>query len=303
MRLYVLGAEGQIARSLREAAASSCDIQIGCGSRPNVDILRADLVEKAIVDFSPSIVINPAAYTAVDQAEAEPDLAFAVNRDGASIVAKAANRLGIPIIHLSTDYVFDGKKNNSYIESDAVGPQGVYARSKLAGEQAVAAANVCNVILRTSWVYSPFGKNFVRTIMQLTANRDRLRVVDDQLGCPTYAPDLADAILSIARKIGSTGWQQRFAGVTHVAGPDAVTWCTFARKIARVAKKNDGPEIAVDAISTADYPTAAKRPMNSRLCCDRLAAIFDVRLPPLDCSLERCIKRLLGTQHQQRSTS
>ena len=294
MRLYVFGTEGQVARSLREAATGSCDIEIGCGSRPTVDILRADLVEKAIAEFSPTMVINPAAYTAVDQAEAEPDLAFAINRDGAGIVAKAANRLGIPVVHLSTDYVFDGKKNDSYIESDAVGPQGVYGQSKLAGEQAVAAANECNVILRTSWVYSAFGGNFVRTIMRLSAERDRLSVVDDQLGCPTYAPDLADAILSIARQIVSTGWQKRFAGVTHVAGPDAVTWHTFAQKIVGVAKKNGGHEMAIDAISTADYQTAAKRPMNSRLRCDRLATIFGVRLPPLDSSLERCIKRLLA---------
>jgi len=297
LRLYVFGAEGQIARSLREAAAASCDIEIGCGFRPNVDILRADLVEKAIAEFSPNIVVNPAAYTAVDQAEAEPDLAFAVNRDGAGIVAKAANRLGIPVVHLSTDYVFDGNKNDSYVEGDAVGPQGVYGQSKLAGEEAVTAANERNIILRTSWVYSPFGKNFVRTIMRLSAERDRLSVVDDQLGCPTYAPDLADTILSIARKIDSTGWQRCFAGVTHAAGPDAVTWCNFARKIVSVARKNGGPEIAVDAISTAEYPTAAKRPRNSCLCGDRLATTFNIRLPPLDCSLERCIKRLLGTQH------
>jgi dTDP-4-dehydrorhamnose reductase len=297
VRLYVFGAEGQIARSLREAAANSCDIQIRSCSRTNVDIRRADLVENAIAEFSPSIVINPAAYTAVDQAEAEPDLTFAINRDGAGIVAKAARRLGIPIVHLSTDYVFDGQKKDRYTESDAVGPQGVYGQSKLAGEQAVAAANECNVILRTSWVYSPFGNNFVRTIMRLSADRDRLRVVDDQLGCPTYAPDLADAILTIARKIGSAGWQNHFAGVTHVAGPDAVTWYVFAQRIVSMAKQMGGPEMAIDSISTADYPTAAKRPMNSRLCCDRLANIFNVRLPPLDSSLERCIKRLLGTQH------
>jgi dTDP-4-dehydrorhamnose reductase len=133
--------------------------------------------------------------------------------------------------------------------------------------------------------------------MRLSADRDRLRVVNDQLGCPTYAPDLADAILAIARKLGSTTWQKRFAGVTHVAGPDAVTWYTFAQKIVSVVKQNGGPDMAVDPISTADYPTAAKRPMNSRLCCDRLATMFNVRLPPLDSSLERCVKRLLGAQH------
>ena len=297
MRLYVIGAEGQIARSLREAAANNPDIEIGCGARPSVDILRPELVEKALTEFSPNIVINPAAYTAVDRAEAEPDLAFAINRRGAGIVAAAANRLGIPIVHLSTDYVFDGKKDGSYIESDPVGPQGVYGQSKLAGEQAVAAANECNVILRTSWVYAPFGNNFVRTIMRLSTGRERLRVVDDQVGCPTYAPDIADAILTIARKIGFSGWQKRFAGVTHVAGPDAVTWHTFAQKIISVAKKSGGPDVVVDAISTADYPTDAERPMNSRLCCERLATIFDVRLPPLEHSLEQCIKRLLGAQH------
>ena len=291
MRLYVFGAEGQVARSLREAATGSSNIEIGFSSRSNVDIRRADLVEKAIAEFSPTIVINPAAYTAFDIAEAEPDLCFAINCAGAGIVAKATNQLGIPIIHLSTDYVFDGQKHDSYIESDAVGPQGVYGQSKLAGEQAVAAANERNVILRTSWVYSPFGSNFVRTIMRLSADRDRLQVVNDQLGCPTYAPDLADAILAIARELGSTGWQKRFAGVTHVAGPDAVTWYTFA------AKQNGGLDMALDPIFTADYPTAAKRPMNSRLCCDRLATIFNLRLPPLDSSLERCVKRLLGAQH------
>jgi dTDP-4-dehydrorhamnose reductase len=290
VRLYVFGAEGQVARSLREAA-------IGSSSRSNVDIRRADLVEKAIAEFSPTIVINPAAYTAVDKAEAESDLCFAINCAGAGIVAKATNQLGIPIIHLSTDYVFDGQKHDRYIESDAVGPQGVYGQSKLAGEQAVAAANERNVILRTSWVYSPFGSNFVRTIMRLSADRDRLQVVNDQLGCPTYAPDLADAILAIARKVGSTTWQKRFSAVTHVAGPDAVTWYTFAQKIVSVAKQNGGPDMALDPIFTADYPTAAKRPMNSRLFCDRLATIFNVRLPPLDSSLERCVKRLLGAQH------
>jgi dTDP-4-dehydrorhamnose reductase len=153
MRIYVFGATGQIARSLREAASSNVDIEIGCGARSNIDIRSADQVERALAEFSPSIVINPAAYTAVDRAEAESDLAFAINRDGAGVVAKAASRLGIPIIHLSTDYVFDGMKDGSYDESDAVGPQGVYGRSKLAGEKVVGETNERNVILRTSWVF------------------------------------------------------------------------------------------------------------------------------------------------------
>ena len=272
-------------------------MKVGCAGRPEIDILRPDLVEKALAAFSPDIVINPAAYTAVDRAEFEPDLAFAVNRDGAANVAVAAARIGIPVVHLSTDYVFDGHKDGWYVETDAVAPVGVYGRSKLAGEVAVAAANDRHIILRTSWVYAPFGNNFVRTMLRLSGERDRLRVVSDQIGCPTYAPDIAAAIMTIARQIGSSGWQKQFAGVTHLAGPDEVTWCDFAREIMRLCEIKNGRHVAVDAISTADYPTAAYRPANSRLCCDRLASIFGIHLPPLEKSLEKCLERLLGAQH------
>jgi dTDP-4-dehydrorhamnose reductase len=296
MRLFVVGNEGQVARSLREAAPNNPDLVISCSRRPDVDILRPDLVEKALLAFAPDIVINPAAYTAVDRAESETELAFAVNRDGAGIVAAAAARLGIPIVHLSTDYVFDGKKEGPYVETDTVAPSNVYGRSKLAGECAVAAANDRHVILRTSWVYAPFGNNFVRTMLRLSADRDRLTVVDDQVGCPTFAPDIAVAIMTIVRKIASSGWQERLAGVTHLAGPDELTWCGFARQIMRIREQRGSRSVAVDAISTTAYPTAADRPANSRLCCDRLASIFDVRLPPLERSLEKCLERLMDAQ-------
>jgi dTDP-4-dehydrorhamnose reductase len=294
VRLYVFGIEGQIARALREAATEYPDVVFGYGGRPEVDILRPELVEKALAAFLPDIVINPAAYTAVDRAESEPDLAFAINRDGADNVAAAAARLGIPIIHLSTDYVFDGKKQGKYVETDRVAPMGVYGQSKLAGESAVAAANSRHIIFRTSWVYAPYGNNFLRTMLRLSANRDSLTVVDDQVGCPTYAPDIADTILAVARKIDAPGWKQSFAGVTHLAGPDEVSWYGFARKIMRLSEARTARSVAVDAISTAAYPTAAHRPANSRLCCDRLASIFDIRLPPLESSLENCLERLLG---------
>ena len=201
MRVFVFGAEGQIARSLRETATRHRDIEIGHSAHADVDIRRADLVEKALDEFSPGIVVNPAAYTAVDKAEAEPEPAFAINRDGAGIVAAAAKRRGIPVIHLSTDYVFDGSKDGGYVETDPVDPQGVYGRSKLAGEHAVAEANDRHIILRTSWIYAAFGNNFVRTMIRLSAGGKPLRVVDDQIGCPTYAPDVADAILTIAGRI------------------------------------------------------------------------------------------------------
>lgn len=296
MRLYIVGTDGQVARSLREAAIQHPDIVMGCGGRPDVDILRPDLVEKAFLAFSPDMVINPAAYTAVDRAEAEPELAFATNRDGAGIVATAAARLGVPILHLSTDYVFDGKKESPYIETDPVRPESVYGRSKLEGEYAVAAANQRHIILRTAWVYSPFGNNFVRTMLRLSTQRDRLTVVDDQVGCPTFAPDIAAAILVIARKIYLSGWNEKFAGVTHIAGPDEVTWFDFARQIMRLSERTRRHSVTVEPISSKDYPSAAIRPANSRLCCDRLASVFNIRMPPLGRSLEECLGVLLGTQ-------
>jgi dTDP-4-dehydrorhamnose reductase len=297
VRVYVFGSEGQIARSLRDAAARHSDIKIGYSAHRDVSILHPDLVEKALNDFSPDIVVNPAAYTSVDKAEVEPEMAFAVNRDGARIVAAAARRLRLPVIHLSTDYVFDGKKNGSYVESDPVDPQSVYGLSKLEGEYAVAAANERHIILRTSWVYASFGANFVRTIVRISSSGQPLRIVDDQIGCPTYASDVADAVLAIARRIEIAGWRARFAGITHLAGPDALTWYSFARMIVGIARNYGGDDPTVEPITTADFPTTAKRPQNSRLCCDRLAELFDVRLPPLEHSLDRCIRRLLDTRN------
>jgi dTDP-4-dehydrorhamnose reductase len=294
MRLYVIGANGQVARSLREAAIEDSQITVACGARPDVDILCPDLVEKALVAFKPDIVINPAAYTAVDRAETEPHIALAVNRDGASNVATIANRLNLPVIHFSTDYVFDGKKNGSYVETDRTNPRSVYGNSKLEGERAVAAANARHIILRTSWVYAPFASNFVRTVLRLSSDRNRLSIVDDQIGCPTYAPDVANATLAIARKVICSGWQTQFKGVTHLAGPDEVTWCAFARQIIQTSEKMGARFVPVDAITTANYPTAATRPANSRLNCDRLSAVFDIRLPPLETSLEKCLERLLA---------
>jgi dTDP-4-dehydrorhamnose reductase len=293
MRLYVVGAEGQVARSLREAAALDKKIVFSYGARPDVDLLRPSSIEKAIADFRPDVVINPAAYTAVDKAETEPELAFAINRDGARVVAAAAAVQGAVIIHLSTDYVFDGKKESAYVESDQVNPQGVYGRSKLEGELAVAETDPRHIVLRTSWVYSPFGNNFVRTMLRLAAERDRLRVVDDQLGCPTYAPDIAGAILSIARLATNSGWKSAFAGVTHLAGPDALTWWGFAREIINQAAERGARLVPVDPISTLEYPTPAVRPANSCLSTARLQAVFDIRLPRMRSSLEDCLGRLL----------
>jgi dTDP-4-dehydrorhamnose reductase len=296
MRLYVIGSEGQVARSLREAAAINPDVTIGCSSRSRVDLLRTELIEQALSEFSPDLVVNPAAYTAVDRAEAEPDLAYSINCEGARAVAAAAKRLNVPVIHLSTDYVFDGRKPTPYVESDATSPQSVYGRSKLAGEIAVASANDRHVILRTSWVYAPYGSNFVRTILRLSSERDQLRIVDDQIGCPTYAPDIADAIIAVAQQIANSGWKPLFGGVTHLAGPDAVSWFEFSKRIVLDLATRQNCRTVVEAISTKDYPTAAVRPANSRLNCDRLHSVFGLRLPHLSQSLQKCLDRLFSTQ-------
>jgi dTDP-4-dehydrorhamnose reductase len=293
MRVYVIGGEGQVARSLREAATGRADIVFGFSSRAEVDLLNPASVDRALAAFRPDVVINPAAYTAVDKAESEPDQAFAINRDGAGAVAAAAVVCGAPVIHFSTDYVYDGTKPVPYVESDPVAPQGVYGASKLAGEQAVAAANPKHVVLRTAWVYAPFGANFVRTMLRLATERDRLRVVDDQVGCPTYAPDIAEAVLAIAARIAGQRWRPEHAGVTHLAGPDALSWCGFAREIVGQAALRGGRSVPVDAIATADYPTPAARPANSRLATARLADVFDIRLQSLETSLANCLDRLL----------
>jgi dTDP-4-dehydrorhamnose reductase len=292
MRLYVIGAEGQVARSLREAAGLHEDIVFGFGARPDVDLLYPNSIETAVARFRPDVVINPAAYTAVDRAESDPSQAYAVNRDGARAAAVAAANQGAPIIHLSTDYVFDGNKNGAYVESDPVAPQGIYGRSKLEGELAVAEVDPRHVVLRTSWIYAPFGSNFVRTMLRLATERDRLRVVDDQIGCPTYAPDIASAIIAIARKLKDPGWHPEFAGVTHLAGPDALTWCAFAREIIRASVERGGRSVPVDPITTSDYPTPASRPANSQLSTERLEAMFGIRLPPMKSSLANCLDRL-----------
>jgi dTDP-4-dehydrorhamnose reductase len=293
MRLYVIGGHGQVARSLREAVARHNEIVFGCGQRPDVDLMHPPSVARALAEFRPDIVVNPAAYTAVDKAESEPDQAFALNRDGAGVVAAAAADRGIPVIHLSTDYVFDGTKAAAYVESDPVNPRSIYGRSKLEGEMAVAAANPRHIVLRTSWVFAPFGTNFVRTMLRLAAERDSLRVVDDQTGCPTYAPDIATAVVRIANQVMTEGWQAQFAGVTHLAGPDALTWFAFANAIIAAAALRGGRSVPISSIATSDYPTPAQRPANSRLSSARLASVFDIRLPPLERSLANCLDRLL----------
>lgn len=291
MRLLIAGAQGQLARAMIELAPAAADVTAFAVGRPALDLTAPASVLSALADFKPDVIVNAAAYTAVDRAEQEPEAAMALNADGPARLAEAAARRGAVLIHISTDCVFDGTKPTPYVEDDPTAPLSAYGRSKLAGEDAVRAAAERHIILRTSWVFSPYGTNFVRTMLRMAQERDEVRVVDDRVGCPTYAPHLAAAILGVARAVTSGDGRDAW-GTYHAAGTGAVTWCGFAREIMRLSAARGGPSVPVVPITTAEYPTAAARPVNSRLDCSKLARDLGISLPPWQTGLEDCIREL-----------
>lgn len=276
MRLAVTGKNGQVVSALQALAGPGLEI-VALG-RPELDLARPDTVFKALREAKPDVVVSAAAYTAVDKAESEPDIAFAVNRDGAKAVARAANDIGVPVIHISTDYVFDGTKTTAYVENDPTGPASVYGRSKLEGEQAVSESTDNYAVLRTAWVYSEYGSNFVKTMLRLSESRDEINVVADQFGCPTSANDIAIAIVSIAKRL-ATDPSAHLRGVFHMSGTGETNWAGFAKEIFAFSAKNGGKSIVVNDITTAQYPTPARRPTNSRLDCCKLEEVYGIRLP------------------------
>jgi len=293
MRLIVTGTQGQVARSLLERAPAH-DVELRLVGRPELDLTDERSVAEGLAEWRADAVVNAAAYTAVDRAETEEDLATRVNGAGAGFVAAAARARGVPVIHISTDYVFDGAQNRPYREDDAPAPIGAYGRSKLAGERAVAAANPDHVILRTAWVYSPFGANFVRTMLRLGENRSEVSVVADQRGGPTSALDIADAVIAVARRLTSSPGAEGLTGVFHMTGGGEATWAEFAEAIFAEATAHGRKPVAVRPITTADYPTPARRPANSRLDASALRNIYGVQLPPWRDSLKSCVARLLA---------
>jgi len=290
MKILVAGAQGQVARALYACAARHSRHVVESKGRPGFDLLQPRGLERTLGELKPDLVVNAAAYTAVDNAERDPAMAYAINRDGAGALAALAAIHDCPIIHLSTDYVFDGSKVGAYQEEDATGPTGVYGHSKLAGEAAVAAANSRHIILRTAWVYAAHGSNFVRTMLRLAKERPELRVVADQRGNPTYAVHLAEAILAIADRIAAP--QASPWGVYHAAGTGETTWHEFAMAIVEAALPLGLAPLPVLPITTAEYPVAAKRPANSCLDCSKLASTFAVRLPHWRDGLKACIAEL-----------
>jgi dTDP-4-dehydrorhamnose reductase len=291
MRVLVTGVEGQLARSLVERGAARPQIEVIAIGRPRLDLEIPGSGAQAIADVQPDVVINAAAYTAVDQAEDEPDRAFRINAEAAGEMAAATESFGARFIQISTDYVFDGRKDGPYAEDAKPNPLGIYGRTKLAGEEAVRLANPHRTIVRTAWVYSPFGHNFVKTIIGAAGTRDVLNVVDDQHGNPSSALDLAEGLMSLLevwRGGGAAGLGETY----HLAGTGSTTWCGFAQAIMAECRKRGLPVAEIRPIAMVDWPTKAARPANSVMSSAKFARDFGYTMPQWENSLAAVVDRL-----------
>lgn len=297
MHVLTFGTTGQLARELARADWGPGYEQTQL-SRAEADLRDDAALETAIRRHRPNLVVIAAAYTGVDKAESEPDAAMQVNGTAPGVIGAVAAEVGAAVVHVSTDYVFDGDKPVPYVDTDSVSPLGVYGRSKEAGERAVRAANPRHAILRTAWVYSPFGANFVKTMLRLAAERDSVAVVGDQVGCPTAAGDLARALVRVGRRLLA---DPATAGTYHAAGDGTTSWHGFAEAIFAEIERSGAKRPANRAIGSADYPTPARRPKNSRLDSSRLAAVFGVSLPSYTSSLPAVLDELRASAGQGRS--
>lgn len=293
MRIVVTGGPyGQVLESLLEVGPTLGHDVTPVGP-PELDLAGdGGAILEALRAARPEAIVSAAAYTAVDKAEGEPDLAFAINARGAGAVAAAARELGVPIVHISTDYVFDGSKDSPYVEGDATAPTSVYGASKLAGEHAVLAEHGNSAILRTAWVYSPFSANFVKTMLRLASDRDEVGVVADQRGNPTSALDIASTVITVLENLAKSD-DPELRGLFHMAGTGEASWADFAEAIFAASAAANGPAARVRRISTSDYPTPARRPANSRLDSSRLNRIHGVQLPDWRTSTEEIVNRLV----------
>lgn len=295
MRILVTGKEGQVDSSLAQLGATMPNVEVIRLGLPKIDLSRPETLEAPLRTARPDVIISSAAYTAVDKAETEPELAQRINGDGPGELARIAADLDVPILHLSTDYVFAGDKDAAYFETDTAGPVSVYGRTKLAGETAIQNATANHVILRTAWVYSPFGNNFVKTMLRLGETRDEINVVADQHGCPTYAPEIARALLAIAQRVAADR-DPSLRGIFHLTGQGETTWARFAEEIFAGAARRGRKPVKVNPIPTSAYPTPARRPANSRLDGNKLFSVYGLRLATWQSSLDDCLEKLLAAE-------
>ena len=291
-RYLVTGVQGQVVQSLIERGSLNSDVEIIAAGRPRLDLTDAESIRNVIEQTNPDVIISAAAYTAVDQAESDEANAVRVNSDGPAAIAKVAALKKRPLIHISTDYVFDGSKTTPYVEADPVAPLGAYGRSKLAAEQRIAEFHDDYAILRTAWVYSPFGKNFVKTMLQVAKGREELSVVDDQVGNPTSALDIADGILKVASNLLESNSSSK-RRIFHMTGQGEVSWADFPEEIFRISGEFGGPTATVKRITTAEYPTPAERPSNSSLDCRAIEMDHSVKLPGWQASIKQVVSRLV----------
>lgn len=301
MRILLTGANGQIGWELRRTLATLGELR--AMDRRAMDLTDPESVRRGIRESGPQVIVNAAAYTAVDRAESEPELAAAVNAEAPALMASEAARIGALLVHYSTDYVFDGTKEGAYDEEDQPNPLNVYGRTKLAGEAAIREAGIPHLIFRTSWVYSGRGRNFMLTILRLARERDELRIVDDQIGAPTWSRMVAEATAQILARLkpfdGALKDLAGCGGLYHLSAAGRTSWCGFANAILDQVRAA-GIEDAVDfrarrivPIPTHEYPTPARRPKNSVLSNDKLLRAFGIALPDWACSLKRCVEDVL----------
>ena len=295
-KILLTGVNGQVGHALKTKLSK---YEVFALLREQLDLTKAHDIRRVVREIKPDLIINPAAYTAVDKAESEPELAYAINATAAQILAEEAARLNAALIHFSTDYVYDGTKPSAYVETDAVNPMSVYGKSKLAGEDAIRAVGLPHLILRTSWVYGAYGKNFLKTILRLAAERDSLRVVADQLGAPTSSESIADGVVQLVE-----AWQisqENQSGIFHLTNADVTSWhgfsCEIVSEYNRLKSIKNWPALKVGveniaAITTADYPTPAARPANSRLDNSQLKNTFNVALPSWQAGLQQVMQAL-----------
>ncbi|AXF07054.1 dTDP-4-dehydrorhamnose reductase [Paraburkholderia graminis] len=287
--ILVTGVNGQVGYELARTLQGLGHVV--AVDRSTLDLSNLDQIRAVVRDVKPALIVNPAAYTAVDKAEQEPELAMRINGEAPGVLAEEARKLGAALIHYSTDYVFDGEKQGAYVESDPANPQNVYGRSKLAGEQAIAATGENHLVLRTSWVYGTRGKNFLLTMLRLGADRPELKVVADQFGAPTWCNTIATLTAHIAAQSFATpdsaSWWRERSGIYHLCAGDATSWHGFASAIFDLADLPQRPNTL--PIPAADYPTPARRPSNSRMSNDKLARVFGLAAPHWRDALKLCL--------------